>query len=102
MRIQLSRAITLDEFTTTMDEAGETDLEWSSVTLEGNLKVGFGDGTITNILGWREVDLYSVADIDGAYLSIFTAEQREILADLILEGPAKVFLGVENEPAAKR
>ena len=31
-------------------------------------------------------------------LSIFTPEQREILADLILEGPAKVFLGQQTPP----
>jgi Spy/CpxP family protein refolding chaperone len=33
-------------------------------------------------------------------LSIFTPEQRELLADLILEGPRKVLFGEEGEPAS--
>ncbi len=63
---------TLDEFTTTLDEAGETDMEWDQVTFEANWDVGFGDGTVTNILGWRQVEAFSVPDVDGTAAAIFT------------------------------
>lgn len=62
----------LDAFTTTLDEAGETDMEWDQVTFEANWDVGFGDGTVTNILGWRQVDSFSVPDVDGTATPIFT------------------------------
>ena len=45
-----------DEFTTTLDEQGETDMSWNQVTFESNLEVELGDRTVTNILGWRQVD----------------------------------------------
>ncbi len=61
----------LAEFSTTVDEYGETDLEWKQATFEINWDI-FG-GTLTNIAGWREVEIYAVSDIDGTYLPAFTA-----------------------------
>ncbi len=61
----------LPEFTTTMDDYGVTDLEWNQVTLEINWDI-FG-GTLTNIAGWREVEAFATADVDGQGTPIFTA-----------------------------
>lgn len=61
----------LDEFTTTMDDYGVTDLEWNQATFEINWDI-LG-GTLTNIAGWREVKAFATADVDGQFLPIFTA-----------------------------
>ena len=47
------RAGELPEFTTTQDETGFTDIEWTSGTLELNID-DVGPGTLTNLLGFRE------------------------------------------------
>lgn len=39
--------------------------KWDSATLEANLDVGFGDGTITNIFGWRKFTGDTLSDLDG-------------------------------------
>ncbi len=66
------RAGTLDEFATTEDEKGFTDIDWTQVMLETNF-TAIGNGTLTNIFGWREVNAESGADIDGTDLPIFAA-----------------------------
>ena len=65
------RAGTLPEFTTTADEIGFTEIDWYQSTLELNFDA-FG-GRFTNILGYREVEADSAADIDGTLLPIFSA-----------------------------
>ena len=65
------RAGTLAEYTTTADEIGFTEIDWYQSTLEINFDA-FG-GTFTNILGYREVEADSAADIDGTLLPIFAA-----------------------------
>ena len=60
------------DFTTSSDETGFTDLEWTQVTAEINL-AEVGNGTLTNIAGFRSVDSASAADIDGTDLPIFSA-----------------------------
>jgi len=54
-----------------IDNEGESDLTWSSAILETNIDVGFGDGTITNILGYREVDSLTNSDIDSRPVPVF-------------------------------
>ncbi|MGI9291634.1 MAG: TonB-dependent receptor, partial [Gammaproteobacteria bacterium] len=61
----------LSEFTTTIDEYGDTDIDWKNVTFETNWDI-FG-GTLTNIFGYREVDVDATSDIDGTGLPLFTA-----------------------------
>lgn len=39
--------------------------DWDSATLEANLDVGFGDGTLTNIFGWRKFTGDTLSDLDG-------------------------------------
>jgi iron complex outermembrane receptor protein len=65
------RAGTVPNFKTTADEIGFTEIDWYQSTLEVNIDA-FG-GTITNILGYREVDADSAADIDGTLLPLFSA-----------------------------
>ena len=64
------RAGTLNDFTTQSDEMGSTDMEWEQGTFEVNWTVG--SGTITNIAGWRAVDVSSTPDVDGDFLPVFT------------------------------
>jgi iron complex outermembrane receptor protein len=70
--VTAQRAGAQEDFTTTADEIGFTDMTWTQVTLETNIHEVFG-GTVTNILGWREVDADSAADIDGTSNPIFSA-----------------------------
>jgi iron complex outermembrane receptor protein len=39
--------------------------DWEQAIFEVNVDVGFGDGTITNIAGWRDYEGYSSGDIDA-------------------------------------
>ena len=58
-------------FSTSADEIGFTDIEWTQVVLEFNI-AEVGNGTLTNIFGTRSVDAKSGADIDGTYFPLFT------------------------------
>jgi len=70
--VTLQRAGTLPEFGTSADEIGSTDMQWSQVMMEINID-NVGDGTLTNIAGYRRVKADSTADIDGTYFPLFTA-----------------------------
>ena len=61
----------LANFTTSADEIGFTDISWDQTVLELNI-AEVGNGTLTNILGTRNVDADSGADIDGTYFPRFT------------------------------
>ncbi|WP_345421410.1 TonB-dependent receptor [Halioxenophilus aromaticivorans] len=54
-----------------IDEEGFYNSESDAVTIEANIDVGFGDGTITNILGWRQLYTTSLGDIDSQPVWIF-------------------------------
>ena len=56
-------------FTTDLNDPGVTDIKWNQTTLEVN--VDAGPGTLTNILGYRKVEVYSEADVDGSPAPIF-------------------------------
>ncbi|MBV1877760.1 MAG: TonB-dependent receptor [Pseudomonadales bacterium] len=47
------------------------DLEVNSFTLTTSYDIGFGDGTITNIFGWRDVEQAGLADVDGTPFTTF-------------------------------
>jgi iron complex outermembrane receptor protein len=68
--VSRQRAGTLKEFTTQSDEMGFTDMEWKQGTFELNWDIG--RGTITNIAGWRKVEVSSAADVDGDAVPVFT------------------------------
>jgi len=48
-----------------LDNEGLQDIEWDSAILQLDYHVNFGDGTITNILGWRQVENTVAADLDS-------------------------------------
>lgn len=54
-----------DSFEVAQDEEGWGEREWSHAITEFNHDVAFGNGTITNILAWREYFSDGFADIDS-------------------------------------
>lgn len=84
------RAGVLDDFATTSDEIGFTDMDWTQAVLEVNIDDVAG-GTLTNILGYRDVNAESGADIDGTLNPIFSApgftNQDQISNELRWNGP---------------
>jgi len=70
--VTAQRAGVQKEFSTTLEEMGETDMDWNQLTFELNWDIPIGDGTITNIAGWRDVEISSTADVDGTFLPLFT------------------------------
>lgn len=69
--VTLQRAGTLPEYGTSADEVGFTDMHWSQVMLEVNID-NVGNGTLTNIAGYRRVKADSATDVDGTYFPLFT------------------------------
>ena len=49
-----------------INNRGYAATDWEQVTLETNWDVAFGDGVITNIAGWRAVEVPWSADIDSS------------------------------------
>ncbi|MEO1246674.1 MAG: TonB-dependent receptor [Pseudomonadota bacterium] len=69
--ITAQRAGAQEDFTTTLNDAGFTDIEWNQVTIEANFDAW--GGTLTNIVGYRRVESDSFVDIDGTQTPIFAA-----------------------------
>ncbi len=79
-----------DSFDFSIDEKGNYDNSWDQASLETNIDVGFGAGTITNIVGWRQYDSVGLSDIDatsgfGFHARAFT-EQEQISDELRYAG----------------
>jgi len=62
-----------DSFDFAVNELGSNETEWNMASLRADLDVGFGNGTITNIAGWRELDSIGRSDIDATILTVFHA-----------------------------
>ncbi len=60
-----------DSFLFSIDELGFSNTNWDGVTSEIKLNVPFGDGVITNIFGWRDLDQETASDIDATPAFIF-------------------------------
>jgi iron complex outermembrane receptor protein len=56
-----------------IDEPGFQKVETNFFSAELNIDVAFGDGTITNIFGWRESEIMSLSDIDAQPVWLFHA-----------------------------
>ena len=62
-----------DSFEFSIDNDGFYELETDFVTFEINHDVDFGDGTITNIFGWRDYTSKGESDIDALPVWLFHA-----------------------------
>ena len=62
-----------DSFDFSIDERGFYDASWDQAILEASWDVGFGDGQVVNILGWRQYENGTLGDIDSSPLFIFHA-----------------------------
>lgn len=62
-----------DSFDFGIDEEGFYDNTWDNLIAEINWDVDFGDGTITNILGYRQYESNTLGDIDSTPAFIFHA-----------------------------
>jgi len=56
-----------------IDEPGFQDVETDFISAEFNIDVAFGEGTITNIFGWRKSEGSTNADIDAQPVWLFHA-----------------------------
>ena len=62
----------LEKFTSTADEVGFSDISWDQFTFEINIDE-VGNGTLTNLFGYRKTEVDSFVDIDGTWLPVFGA-----------------------------
>jgi iron complex outermembrane receptor protein len=62
-----------DSFDFAIDEPGFYDASWDHAILEATWDVGFGDGEVVNILGWRQYENNTLGDIDSSPLFFFHA-----------------------------
>ncbi|MFD1216170.1 TonB-dependent receptor [Microbulbifer celer] len=60
-----------DSFELAIDEEGMAETEWNQVITEYNQDVAFGDGTITNILAYRDYDMFGTGDVDSLPVPVF-------------------------------
>ncbi len=56
-----------------INNRGEQFSEWNQVILEANQQVGFGNGVITNIFGWRQYRQGACLDIDATPATAFNS-----------------------------
>jgi len=84
------RKYSKDEFDFGIDETGFYDNDWTNVIAEFTLDVAFGDGTITDILGYRQYKNSTLGDIDSTPVFIFHArsltDQDQISNELRYSG----------------
>ena len=60
-----------DSFDLEVSDPGFLNQNWDMVTATANLDVALGDGTITNIFGWRDFNSRSIFDADSTDVSYF-------------------------------
>ncbi|HYD88784.1 MAG TPA: TonB-dependent receptor [Vitreimonas sp.] len=90
-----------DSFDFAINEPGFSSGDWEQAILETNWDVGFGDGTITNIAGWRSYNSLTGGDIDStpntAFHSRSVVEQEQFSNELRYAGtfgPVEVTSGL--------
>ena len=60
-----------DSFTFSINEPGYYENVGDTISAELNIDVGFGDGKITNIFGWRDTEGHTYGDIDATPFFLF-------------------------------
>ncbi|MEZ0121591.1 MAG: TonB-dependent receptor [Candidatus Reddybacter sp.] len=66
----------LDDFELDLDEEGFNKARWNHIIWETNYDVSFGNGTITNIVAYRDFEQSNLADIDSASITAFNLGGR--------------------------
>ncbi len=69
--VAANRGLNGDEIVSVVDEPGFQTNEWTQLFTEVNWDVPFGDGTITNIAGFRNFESSTFGDIDASPLFVF-------------------------------
>ncbi len=84
-----------DTFDFAIDNPGFSEAETTLGSLRTDYDVDFGDGTITNILGYRKLDSYSGTDIDALPVTLFDSlaelSQEQISDELRYAGSFENF-----------
>src|SRR5690606_27643101 len=62
-----------DSFDFAIDNEGFSNADWDQAIWETNWRIPFGDGTITNVFGWRDYSAQTDGDIDSLPHSAFHA-----------------------------
>ncbi|HEY8570325.1 TonB-dependent receptor [Microbulbifer sp.] len=79
-----------DSFEIAIDEEGYAKTDWSQAIAEYNREVAFGNGTITNVLAWRDYETAGDGDIDSTPLPLFHSssviDQSQISNELRYSG----------------
>ncbi|AMN46747.1 hypothetical protein ACG33_06475 [Steroidobacter denitrificans] len=65
-------------FDTGVGSEGTVDINWDQIFIEFNRNVAFGNGKITNIFGWRDLDHYGYTDVDGTPQVLFHGGTRTL------------------------
>ncbi len=60
-----------NDFNFAIDNPGYAASEWEQLILQANWRVGFGEGVITSIGGWRNLEVPWAADIDSTPNFVF-------------------------------
>lgn len=72
--VQTVDKLTDKKYVTAQNTICCTDTKWSSATLEINADVGFGDGIITSLTGWRNTDSQTITDVDSGPATAFNLD----------------------------
>lgn len=79
-----------DSFDFSIDNEGFVDMENDLVTFEINWDIDFGEGTITNIFGWKDFSMTGESDVDSQLVWLFHApfwnEQEQYSNELRYNG----------------
>lgn len=94
------QALNATGFTINVNYPGASDQTWYSATSETVIGVGFGDGSITNVFGYRKYKQFSGIDLDSTPLSLFQfntfLDQRQVSDELRYAGrfgPVELTIG---------
>jgi iron complex outermembrane receptor protein len=63
-------------FQSAENDVAISDVTYNSATLETNIGAGFGNGVVTNIAGYRDVNLRSGQDVDGSRLNVYSTRTQ--------------------------
>lgn len=79
-----------EDFDFSISDGTFNESEWDNFVVETNIDVAFGDGQITNVLGYRDYSSLALSDIDATPASLFDAElgteQEQISNELRYNG----------------